>query len=166
MANPDTPKGFRAISPVYGGGVYAAVSTYATAIFKGDVIDAQTTGYVQAAAAQSTAIIGASEDYGAASTNREVFVYDNPAQKYSAQDDASGTPAQTHLFNNADHVAGAGSTTSKMSAHELAWSTIVNTTGGFTILECVANPENSIGDNAEWICMINEGLYHSGKTTV
>ena len=164
MANPDIPNGF-VPTPLSKVRPYEVLVGYGTAIYPGDVTDALTDGSVGVAAAAATTINGSSMDYSAASTANTIGVADDPQQEFVAQDDASATPVQADVFENADHVATTGDTTLLQSRHEIAISTAVNTTGGFMLTQLIKNPDLSIGVNAVWRCLCNEHVFHTGKTT-
>ena len=162
MANPDTPMGFSAVSPLLSCQPYTVLAAYTTAIYKGDVLKAVTAGAVNIAEATSTEIIGATDDYSAASTLGTVMVWDSRFQQFAAQDDAGATPTQSIIHQNCDHVAGTGSATTLLSAHELAFASIDADTHSFRILDCIDKPDNVIGVNAIWRCFVNE---HSHNNT-
>jgi hypothetical protein len=126
---------------------YTCETTYATAMFRGDLVIAVTpvaatsSGCIQAAAANDGEIVcgvfwGCSykdangnyvtgADYIPATktgfTEIELDVYDDPFIVYEVQadDGGSATLAATEIFATANHVAGSGSTTTGISAHEL-----------------------------------------------
>lgn len=169
MANVDRPHGASCISPHRGEQPYDVDSGYGTALFKGDIIVLTADGNIEAAAAgdnvagTSRGIIGATSDYSDASTAKLVSVADNPFQQYNMQDDAAATGAQTTIGQNCDHVAGAGSTKTLMSAHELGFGSLGTATAGFRILDLIARSDNSAGNNADWRCVVNE--YFTQTTT-
>ena len=95
--------------------------------------------------------------YRLASTNRIVYVIDNPDVHFEIQEDSAGaaiTAAQVGL--SADVLATAGSTTTGRSAFELDSSSAATAAGQFRIVGLVNRPGNVIGDNANWIVSINE----------
>ena len=159
MANTDRPHGF------VGFGAHLRLSPYiqdsgdTTAIFIGDIVDAEADGNISPAAAASILKLGASVSFSAASTEgTQVLVLDHPDQLLEAQDDGSATPAQLELFQAADHIAGAGNTTTKLSAHEIALSTAGATAGGFVLLDHVQREDNdSTAVNCDWVCQLNVG---------
>jgi len=170
MANRDTPFGFRATGVMCGLQGFETGTASATAVFRGDLITALTTGLVHASAAGDTALLGSvagssTASYSqkalvAASTAQTVLAHWDPDQMYIAQGD--GSSAQTDLFANADHIAGAGSTVTGISAHELDISTITTTaTGGFKLIDHVIRDDNLTtgtgSDNPEYKCQLNTG---------
>jgi hypothetical protein len=167
MANPDNRKGFTPVAPILASRPYAVDSSNATAIFRGDVIQAEDDGNVAPATAGGLMLLGATDDYLAATTAGTVFVYSDPDQEFLAQDDGAGTLEQTDIFNNTDHVAGAGSALTRLSSHELNGTTNATTTAGFRLLTLIKSPElspsGSVTDNAVWRCKAVE--HHLLTTT-
>jgi hypothetical protein len=165
MANPDIIKGFipdvpERCTP------HEVLAAYGTAIYPGDVVKPVAAGVINIAEAGSEAILGASADHNPASTKNLVLaVYSHPDQLFIAQDDASGAPAQTDLYNNCDHVATAGNSTLNKSNHEIAHSTLSNSNGGFRLLALVRSPDNVYGDNARWRVQTNFNEHHLTVTT-
>jgi hypothetical protein len=149
-------------------------SSNGTAIFPGDIIMREADGNVAPATAGNTQIIGVcvgivpdkdnlSRKYLPASTAGTVLVCEDPNVILEVQEDGvGGTLTSAAIGTNADHVAGAGSTTTGISAHTLDSSSIVDTTAGFRIIGLVNRPDNEAGSYAKWLVMINE---HSYKTT-
>ena len=160
--NIDRAYGFVAFGPLLRQSSYSVLASYGTGIFIGDLVSAVSTGDCQAAAAGDLVILGASTTYSAASTatsdTNPLIVSDNTQQLYMAQDDGSATPAQDNLFNAANHIAGAGSTTTLISGHEIALSNAGTTTGGFVLLDHVNRPDNEKAKvNCDWVCQLNVG---------
>ena len=122
-------------------------------------------GNVIFAAAGSTMMPGASLDYRAASTAATVSISDHNDQEYHAQDNGGGTPAQSSVGINANHVAGTGNATLLRSAHEINHTTLTTSTLGIRLLALVSNPAYTAADNAIWRCQINEGM-HSSTTGI
>jgi len=169
MANTDRPHGFVPYGPLLRTRPYDQDSGDGTAIFIGDVVDMEADGNISPAAVDSVAKIGAALTYSAASTANPasatapadpVLVADHPDQLLEAQDDGSGTVAQSLIGSKADHAAGAGSTTTLLSGHELDASDMDGNAAGFAILDIVNRPDNEVADNADWVCQLNtaEGL--------
>lgn len=187
MANQDTPFGF--IPRMYRNGapwngkynVYYVPATDGTAIFKGDVVklagsasaDGKYPDVAQAAATDETLVgvaIGfgttpelmfdinnLTRNYRPASTAMYVAVVDDPDVIYEAQED--GAIAVTAVGNNADIVVGSGSTTTGQSAMEIDSSDVKTATAQIRILRLVDRPDNALGTNAKWLCMINESVW-------
>jgi len=166
LANINRPNGFHAQPPYCSPHMYEVDADSATAVFKGNMMMLNADGYAANATAASAALLGSTDDFLAGSTAGEITIHDDPDQLYSAQDDGSGTPAQTDIGNNADHVATAGVTALRLSKHQIALSTAVNTTEGFTLLSLLEAPGRTIGDNAVWLVRVMEHLMRTGKTTV
>lgn len=159
MANTDRPHGFVGFGAHLRLNPYTQDSSDSTAIFIGDIVDAEVDGNVSPAAAGSNAILGASVSFSAASTeSTQVLLLDHPSQLLEAQDDGSETVAQLELFQAANHIAGAGSTTTNLSAHEIALDNAGTTTGGFVLLAFVQREDNdNTAANCDWVCQLNTG---------
>jgi len=140
-----------------------------TAIFRGDMLNAEADGNVAPAAAGSTEMLGAVEasttvSYAAktlvaASTAGTVMAHWDPDQMYICQSQTGDTSAETARFANVDHVAGAGSTTTGLSGHELNLGVQTTTaSGGFKLLDHVQQSDNDVtAANAKWKCVLNTG---------
>lgn len=190
MANKDTPLGLVPVrhknGAPYNGAYseYYVPSTYATALFVGDVVlitgTSNTAEYKGnppgtlpevnlAGAAGGTYISGVivgfnplpddlTKTYNAASTERIVYVADDPDLVFEIQEDSGGTVLDaTDVGLNADLVyTHGGSTTSGKSGAELDRSTIANTnTLKLKVLRLVNRVDNDLGDSAMWEVMIN-----------
>lgn len=181
MANPNTPAGFRPVKDIDGAPWTGACRAYSmptgdgTAVGMGDLVKLAGTGqtidgivYADVArAATGNVILGAivavkadtrdSLVYRAASTQRIVFVADNPRLLFEAQENTGTAFAADDIGLNADFVVTAGvSTTTGLSGME------INTTGEATtntldlhLVEFVNRPDNAIGANAKWLVRIN-----------
>ena len=173
----DNPNGFTPVGHLMGG-VTAELSQakhtwatgYATAVFRGDMLSVVAAGTVARSAAGSEELLGAfagvkyvdasgnqifSNQWvsGTAATEIEVMCYDDPYIIYRIQQ--TGTWALTHVGENADHVATAGSTSTGRSLEELS-STTAAATAGFRILGTVNEPGNT-GADVDVMVIINEG---------
>lgn len=183
MANADRPRGLVPVGTLDGSPycsnnkTFPVDSSNGTAIFVGDIIMAETDGNVAPASAGNTQIIGvctgikvdravaATEHPGylPASTAGNVRVETGPNVIYQIQEDSdTSTLAATDRWANANHIAGAGSTTTGVSAHELDSDTSTSGAAGLRILQLVQRADNAIGANADWLVVINE---HAFKTT-
>lgn len=166
MANQDRPHGFSIYGPLLRSQKFAVDVGETTGIFIGDIVMMENDGCIAPASAASVTKLGASLVYHAgtlASTGPadEVLVASNTNQLFEAQDNGATTPAQTDLGNLVDHVAGSGSTTTLLSAHELDLGTLTSTAAGFQLLDFVDRPDNEQDAvNADWIVQLNtaEGL--------
>ena len=158
MPNTDNPNGFRPWGAVLSIKKFEKDSS-AARVFRWDVIEIEADGGVIAAAAGQTALVGTAAAGSAASTADDLMVYDDPDQKFEAQDDADGaTSAQTNAGNMADHLATTGSTTTGISAHEIDISSAGTSAAGFLLLDLVNRPGNAWGVNADIVVNINEHL--------
>lgn len=184
MANADTPRGLWPVryfsgAPYNGAArLYYVPSSDGTAIFLGDAVklagsaDADGVPSVAQAGAGDTIMgvvvgvhpsLGAGADgrdsntYRAASTERYVWVADDPALLFSCQEDSDGGAlAATNVGNNCDLVVGTGSTATGYSAMEIDSSSAGTSTAQVRIVELMRTPDNEIGTNAVWLVRIVE----------
>ena len=178
MANADTPFGLRPVryfsgAPYNGAAnLYYVPSSDSTAIFIGDAVklagsaDADGIPSIAQAAAGDTLIgvvVGVQADtrdsltYRAASTERYVWVADDPELLFLAQEDsAGGALAASNVGNNVDLVVGSGSTGTGMSGMELDSSTAATTTAQVRVVRLWNSPDNAIGNQAKWLVRIVE----------
>lgn len=173
MANTDTAKGFDPTGVMYGLGRYQCDAGLGTAIFRNDLMEMEDDGMVRIAEAANTQLVGsiqgttaattAQKALVAASTAATLLIADNPDQKYIAQDDGdTDTSAQTYIGMNAELIAGAGSTTTGLSGHEIDIDTKNASAAQIRLLDLLRAPDNAFGANADFVCVINE---HFLKTT-
>lgn len=160
MALANAPFGFRPLRHLSGGNAFSArqypiATGYSTALYPGDPVKALSDGTIALAAAadrilgifmgcQYTAADG-SAFFGpwAASTtatNIKAAVIVDPNVTFEVQ--SGGTPAQTNVFNMADHVTGTGNAYTNTSAAYLN-SSMGTADKGFRILGIVDKPGNS-----------------------
>jgi hypothetical protein len=179
MANADRPRGFIPIRMVDGGaaipvGRYAVDSSNATAIFIGDLVTLEADGNVGIEADTTAAnplgvCVGVDDDfdnlarrYLPASTAGNIFVTDSPDTIYEAQEDGNML-ATTAIGANVGIVAGAGSTTTSISAYELdSDSAATTTTLPIRVLRAVPREDNDITlTNADFEVLINTHVYRA-----
>lgn len=116
------------------------------------------TGVIVGFAADATSL---ENQYNPASTERIVFVADDPELMFEVQEDSdTSTLAATSVGLNANVIfTNAGSTTSGQSGAELDSSTAATTATLQLRLERLANrADNEVGANAKWLVSI---LQHS-----
>jgi len=189
MANVNAATGFSPVCYRSGAPYNGAVNTYyvpasdGTALYVGDPViiagsaDSRGIPTITRATAGSGAytsgvVVGFAPDpdnltltYRPASTARYVLVADDPNLLFAIQEDsAGGALAATNVGQNADFVAGAGSTTTGLSGFQLDSST-ANTTNTLQCrIERLLNQEdNEIGTNAKWLVSFN--LHQSRNLT-
>ena len=176
MANADAAFGFVPTRHMSGNAPrtnkYTCASELAENIFKGDLCIVISTGLITPHTATEVNNIGvfngvsytASDgsyvysDYwpsGTAATDIIIYIYDDPYTVFKVQ--SAGTPAQTNIGNNADVVAGAGSTISGHSGFEIS-GTMAAGTATCKIMALYDAPENTFGANAVMEVLINEHL--------
>lgn len=178
MANSDRPSGFTPIMLIDGSPFNSAVRVYpvdaanATAIFVGDAVTLEDDGHVAPAAAGGVVLgvctgvvvnrtIAATEHPGylPATTAGYVYVAVGPNVLYEVQEDGvGGALAETNIGNNIDLIAGAGSTTTGRSAHELDSNTATAAgSAQFRIVDYVHRADNDItAVNSKWIVRVHE----------
>lgn len=190
MANADTPRGLSPVRYLSGAPYNGAANLYYipasdnTAAYIGGLVklagdaDADGIASVTANVATSNVVVGVivgiepgmgagakgrdSDIYRAASTERYVWVADDPHLLFSVQDDASATLTSGAVGSVAD-LAGftTGSTATGLSSMEIAASTA--TTGSsdadVQIVGLVRDPNNSIGNNANWLVRLRNHAF-------
>lgn len=167
---------------------YTCATTYGTAIFKGDLVIPVAAGGIEAAAADAGVLVCGvmagcrykdangvwhQSDYIPAIktgfTDIEIDVYDDPfiVWEIQADDGGSGTVAEADRFATANHVAGAGSTTTGLSGHELDADN-VGTGLQFRILDKYSGevPNDWASLHTKLLVIFNEHFYntYSGAT--
>lgn len=179
MANIDHPNGAIPIGTVNGspwngkGRVYPVDASNATAIFKGDFVILEDDGHCAPAPAGGNVLgvcvgvvydrsVAATEHPGylPATTAGSIIVVDSPDMLFEIQED--GNMGTAVIGSNGDIVAGAGSTTTGVSAHELDSSDVTTNDGSAASaqLRVVGYVDRADNDptlsNGRWIVMINE----------
>lgn len=178
MANADRPNGFTPIMLIDGSPFNGAVRKYsvdatnATAIFPGDAITLEADGNVTPAAAGGVVLgvctgvvvdrtIAATEHPGylPATTAGEIYVAVGPNVLYEVQEDGLVSQlAATDVGANIDLIAGAGSTTTGRSAHELDSDTVTSAgSAQFRLVDYIRREDNEVGvANSRWIVRVHE----------
>lgn len=172
------PRRYRNGSPWMGAArLYYVPATDATAIFIGDPVviagDGDANGVptcTRATAAGAGRVTGVCVGlrpggnntlvpprYRAASTAEYILVADDPKLLFEIQEDSvGGALAATNIGQNADLIAGAGSTTTGQSGWMLDSSTAaVTATLQLRIVELQNRADNVIGNYAKWLVAIN-----------
>lgn len=189
MANVDRPNGAVAIDSITGAPIVAKMNKYnvdasnATAIFPGDFMALEADGNVApATAGQGNLIVGvcggvrvasptvsdgflANTNIGVtehpgylpATTAGEVYIIDDPDQLFLVQ--TAGTITADDQGQNTPFVAGAGSTTTGRSAHELN-ATTTSTINQVRLVRPYGASDNDVtAANSKWIVQITEHFY-------
>ena len=189
MANKDAPFGLRPVgelgSEIQNGGTskYLITSNDTQAIYKGDLVKLEATGYItKTDDSDAVASIGVfngcfyqdpttakptwSNYYPGSITvsigTIDAYVYDDPNKLFEIQSD--GTIAQSSVGRNTNLVYAAGSTVNGQSKSELdATVESAGVTGQFRIVRICEDPSNSdiATDNSNWIVRINEHQYYN-----
>jgi len=172
MANKDNPKGFWPYAHLCGGEIRTmefTVTTGAT-IYKGDVLKIVAGGTVEPAAADiGITGIGVAATYvddSASAGGKEVMVYADPNIIFGVQMDDVGTASTAaDVGATANHLVTAGSTTTKMSGHELDMSDI-GTGAQLKIIGLIPEPDNAWGANCDVAVIFNEHFYKAAVAGV
>lgn len=181
MANVDNPNGLTpvwALSGGYPGRIGRYYSTDGTAIYVGGLVkpsgtaDADgvmaVTGNVAAHAVVLGVVVGVepvtrdSLLYKAATTNRYIYVADDPNTIFEVQDDGASALAATAVANVADLVAfTSGDTATGRSAIEISAATVAAsyTNEDVQLIGLVQRPNNVFGVNANWLVRLNNHFY-------
>ena len=189
MANVDAPFGLRPVgelgSNIQNGGTskYLITSGDSQAIFKGDLVKLEATGYItKTDDSDSVASIGVfngcfyqdpttakptwSNYYPGSITvsigTIDAFVYDDPNKLFEIQGD--GVIAQSSVGRNTNIVYAVGSTVNGQSKTELdATVESAGVTGQLRIIRICEDPSNSdiSATDANWIVRINEHQYYN-----
>ena len=178
MANVDQAFGLRAIGKVGQNPDNQGLSEYqiaasSAAIYQGDPVILDNTGYIEVAAAANVNLIGVLNGifYTDAATNKPTwanhlaasntatdiqgFVADDPYERFEVQ--SAGTVARANIGNCADIVYAAGSTPNYVSGVE-ASGTMAAGTAQLKIIGLAKNQDNAFGANAVVVVTINEHL--------
>lgn len=173
MSNPDNPHGLTFIG-MDGPGVpltqkFAKVVGYGTALYPGDPVSRVADGSVEKQTTPGTTrITGVNNNWGAASTATNQYVYVSPGALYEAQDnnDTDGIAA-IDLGLNVNLENNAGSATKLTSGTELDESTAaVTATLDVHMMELLASPDNAHGSFARIIVRINTHRYATDSVGV
>lgn len=175
MANIDAPIGFFPVRHLTGGEIRANkyVLTTGSTAYRGDLLKVVAAGTVEPSAANDGVIvIGVAAEYiddSASAGGKEILVYDDPYLVYCVQMDDAGaiTSSAADIFATANHLAGSGSSTTKLSGHELDESDI-GTGGQLRILGLcnVRDSNNAWGDNADVEVQIAEHIFNAAVAGV
>lgn len=186
MANADTPFGLKPVAhrngACYNGAfrVYNIAAGDGTATFIGDPVKLAGTastvnGVIYSDVVQGTAaatvvgvVVGFAPNaadltsrHRAASTQRLVYVADDPDLIFEIQEVSGGTAlAANDIGLNANFVVAAGSTVTALSGVELNNATEATTaTLDLHIVGLVPREDNAIGEHAKWLVTLNNHQY-------
>ena len=189
MANKDAPFGLRPVgelgSEIQNGGTskYLITSGDGQAIYKGDLVKLEATGYItKTDNSDAVASIGVFNGcfYNDPTTQKptwknyypgsitptvgeiEAFVYDDPNKLFLIQ--GNGIIAQSSVGRNSNIVYAAGSTINGQSKTEMNSTTeSAGVTGQLRIIRICEDPDNSdiATTDANWVVRINEHQYYN-----
>jgi len=174
MANSDTPRGAWPIESMLG----PSLDTYRTLPFKvkasqtiyyGDIVSADATGTVVASTANDGVIVvGVAAEYkvGNASGTTDIAIWPASWYIFGIQSDSGTATTAADVFATANHVAGSGDATTKVSGHELD-SDDIGTGLQMRILGLDPTSGNAWGEHSILRVMFNECiLIPNGGATV
>lgn len=171
MANVDNPRGFWPVAHLCGGQIQTRefIVTTGQVIYQGDLLKVMAAGTVEESDANDGVIvIGVAAEYvtdAASAGGKKIQVYCDPYIVFGVQADTGTAPTAADLFAQANHVAGAGSATTKLSGHELDASDI--TTGGqLRIIGKVESPDNAWGEHVDLLVVISEHYFNAAVAGV
>jgi len=186
MANQDAAFGFRPTRSLVGGQIrteeYKIANNYNTAIYTGQVVEAQAAGGIEAAAAGDTLVLGVfggvfytdpttskptwKAYYPASTAAADIVasVYVDPEIVYEAQHSGTGTAAMNN--SGMDFAGVSGSTVTGQSTSELDTSDS-GVGGNFKQIGISVDPDNSdtSSANVNAYCVANTGLHIFKLTT-
>lgn len=190
MANVDSPRGLWPLYSKVGGeirqGRYRVNDATDTGLFKGDLVSIEDGGNIDASAVDAGVIVvGVFAGAEATKSGKRVwlntipadpitagysdiwaYVWDDPYTVFGIQADTGTALAEaTSLYETANHVAGAGSATTGISAHELDASD-VGTGGQLKIIGKIDRPDNTWAEHVDLEVMIAEHFYNAAVAGV
>lgn len=183
MANPDIPRGLRPVGYVGGSSYNGAATLYSVAAGDGtrigigdpvttagvgtgqtingvttiDVVRAATGDVITGVVVGVVPTTSTSTIYRAASTQRQLWIADDPNLLFEIQEVSGGTALTANDIGlNADFVVADCSTTTGYSNVELNNATEAGTnTLDLKIVGFVNAPNNAVGENAKWLVRLN-----------
>jgi hypothetical protein len=129
-----------------------------TTIYDGDLLQITTSGTVEPASSDAgSAVIGVAAEYKVSPSTGETYVsvYDDPLILFGIQADSGTALSATDVGKSANHVAGSGSTTTRLSGHELDADDI-GIGGQLTIVNRIDQVDNAWGEHVEVMVLIKE----------
>lgn len=154
MANEDSPRGFWPTRHLAGGEIRTEemVLTTGKTAYKGDLLKCVAAGTVEPSGANDGVIVvGVAAEYvddSGSAGGKKILVYADPNIAFGVQADTGTSPTSADVFATANHEAGAGNATTKMSGHELDASDI-GTGGQLEILGIIDRPDNAWGEHVD-----------------
>jgi hypothetical protein len=172
MANQDTPRGAYPVYSLTGANdLGRTIKMYVKAsqtIYNGDIVSVDATGTVVASSVDDGVIVaGVASEYkvGNASGTTEIAIYPAHWYAFCIQADSGSTPAATDRWATANHVAGSGSATTKMSGHELD-SSDIGTGIQMRIIDKLNVSGNAWGEHVDLVVVLNEHIFADNGATV
>lgn len=182
MANRDNPSGFQPVGTLDGSEIpvrrFAVAAANATAIYMYDAVSAINTGTVSPSAADCGdiflgSVVGIYDSNGipVGDVRSSVATKYLPALTagyvdvalalpnviYRVQCLTGAVPAATDVFNCSDHTAGAGSTITGISGHEL--TATFGTANQFKLIEKVDEEGNAWGEHVDVLVVATESYW-------
>ena len=169
MANVNQPRGFFPVRHLLGAQIESKkyILTTGATVYRGDLLKAVAAGTVQAASAgDGTIVVGVAAEYksdAASAGGVEVLVYDDPYIVFGVQ--ADGSVAAADVFNTANHTAGSGNATTKVSGHQLNAANI-GTGSQLKIIGKIDEPNNNWEAYVDLEVLINQHQYKASVAGV
>lgn len=166
MANVDNPRGFWPVGHLCGAPITTRefIVTTGQTIYQGDLLKCVDAGTVEESDANDGVIVvGVAAEYvddSGSAGGKKIRVYCDPYILFGVQCDSGTAPAATAVFSTANHVAGSGSSTTKLSGHELDASDI-ETGGQIEVLGLVDEPNNTWGEHCDVVVRIAEHKFNA-----
>lgn len=172
MANADTPMGAWPAINMFGGNLGQIISTKVKAsqtVYQGDIVSADATGTVAAATANDGVIVvGVAAEYkvGNSSGTTDIAIWPAYMYLFGIQTDTGTTVAATAVWATANHVAGSGNATTKMSGHELDASDL-GTGLQMRVIDKINTPSNNWGEaHVDALVIFNEHVWQPSGATI
>lgn len=172
MANLDGARGFWPHRHLSGGEVGRPTEytlTTGATVFQGELVKIVAGGTVEQGAADiGTAAIGVAAHYAddsASAGGVKVLVYDDPNIVFGVQSDSGTATTAADVGATANHVAGTGNTTTKISTDELDASDI-GTGAQLKIIGLIPRPDNAWGEHSDLEVIFNEHHYKAAVAGV
>jgi hypothetical protein len=171
MPNLDAPRGLYPVHNKLGGEMGRTIQLYVKAsqtIYNGDLVSVDATGTVVASTADDGVLVaGVAAEYkvGNASGTTPIAIYRADEYQFCIQADSGSTPAATDRWATANHIAGSGDATTKMSGHELD-SSDIGTGIQMRIVDKRNVSGNDWGEHVDLIVEINENIWAPNGATV
>lgn len=171
MSNIDNPRGFWPVGHLCGAPITTKefVVTTGQTIYQGDLLKVVAAGTVEESDADDGVIvIGVAAEYvddSGSAGGKKIRVYADPYIEFGVQSDSGTATTSAAVFATANHVAGSGSSTTKLSGHELD-SSDIGAGGQLEILGLLDTPDNAWGEHSKLRVRIAEHKWNAAVAGV